>query len=117
MRFHFDSRTPPSALKPLQWYEYCARAFPTARYYAIADDDTYLQLDHFEADVRSLRAAADALVLWGLVMWYGAYDNSTMVPHEAWGGWAYTDAGAVKTRAVTCTDTVRAHARVCASLC
>ena len=37
-------------------------------------------------------------MLWGLVMWYGMYDNATMVPHEAWGGWSYTDAGAVKTR-------------------
>ena len=86
------------ALKPLLWYEHAARAFPTARYYAIADDDTYLQLDHFEADLRSLRANADAYVLWGLVMWYASYDNATMVPHESWGGWSYTDAGAVRTR-------------------
>ena len=86
------------ALKPLLWYEHCARAFPTAQYYAIADDDTYLQLEHFVADIRTLRAAPDANVLWGLVMWYGAYDSATMVPHEAWGGWSYTDAGAVKLR-------------------
>ena len=83
------------ALKPLLWYEHCARAFPTAQYYAIADDDTYLQLEHFVADIRTLRAAPDANVLWGLVMWYGAYDSATMVLHEAWGGWSYTDAGMV----------------------
>ena len=74
------------------------RAFPAAQYLAIADDDTYLQLAHFEADLRSLRIEPGAYVMWGLVMWYGAYDNATMVPHEAWGGWSYTDAGAVKTR-------------------
>ena len=86
------------ALKPLLWYEYCARTFPQAQYYAIADDDTYLQLDHFVSDIRSVRARREAHVLWGLVMWYGAYDRATMVPHEAWGGWSYTDAGAVKIR-------------------
>jgi hypothetical protein len=84
--------------QPLLWYEYCARHFPRARYYAIADDDVYLQLERFEVDLRSLRAPVDANVLWGLVMWYATYDNATMVPHEAWGGWAYSDAGAVRTR-------------------
>lgn len=86
------------ALKPLLWYEHCLHAFPSALFYAIADDDTYLQLEHFEIDLRSLRMTRDEYLLWGLVMWYGTYDNATMVPHDAWGGWAYNDGGAVKQR-------------------
>ena len=87
------------AAKPLLWYAHGVQAFPTARFYAIADDDTYLQLAHMEADLLSLGAdAAGRLILWGLVMWYGVYDNVTMVTHEAWGGWGYTDAGASKLR-------------------
>ena len=87
------------AIKPLLWYQYCLKAFPTARFIAISDDDAYLQLDHLEADLRSLQDdAAERLILWGLVMWYGAYDNVTMVTHETWGGWSYNDGGAVKSR-------------------
>lgn len=87
------------ALKPLIWFAHCAIAFPQTHFYAIADDDTYLQLAHLEADVRSLLPMDDgALVLYGLVMWYAMYDNVTMVPHEAWGGWLPTDAMAVKLR-------------------
>ena len=88
------------ALKPLLWYEYCLTAFPTARFFAIADDDAYVQLAHMEADLRSLVTthSSTRLLMWGLVMWYGAYDNVTMVTHEEWGGWGYADGGAVKTR-------------------
>ena len=87
------------ALKPLLWYEHCLKHFASAHFFAIADDDTYLQLGHMESDIRSLRdGAAERLVMWGLVMWYGAYDNVTMVTHETWGGWSYADGGAVKMR-------------------
>lgn len=98
------------ALKPLLWFAHCATAFPTALFYAVADDDTYLQLDHFAADLNTLRAAAETQhVLYGLVMWYGTYDNSTMVPHEAWGGWLYNDGGAVnlRRRIERCRDALR----------
>lgn len=85
------------AVKPLLWYQHCLEAFPNTRFLAIADDDAYVQLEHMEADLRSL-PTAERLIMWGLVMWYGAYDNVTMVTHEEWGGWGYADSGAVKTR-------------------
>ena len=86
------------ALKSLLWFEHCATAFPKASFYALADDDTYLQLEHFELDLRSVGLQENEHLLYGLVMWYGTYDNATMVPHEAWGGWGYSDAGAVRLR-------------------
>lgn len=98
------------ALKPLLWFAHCITAFPNTPFYAVADDDIYLQLDHFAADLRTLRAAAQTEhVLYGLVMWYGTYDNATMVPHEAWGGWLYSDGGAVniRRRIERCRETIR----------
>lgn len=55
------------ALKFLLWFAHCQTAFPSARFYAIADDDTFIQLAHFEADLRTIPAAG--YVVWGLVMW------------------------------------------------
>ena len=36
-------------------------------YYVVADDDTFIQLGHLEADLRTL--PADEYTMWGLVMW------------------------------------------------
>ena len=53
-------------------------------------------------DLRSLitngAAASEDYVLWGFIMWYGVYNNITMVTHEAWGGWQTIDRGARRQR-------------------
>ena len=90
------------ARKPLLWYAHCAKAFPSARYYAVADDDSYVHIERLALDLRSLitngAAASEDYVLWGFIMWYGVYNNITMVTHEAWGGWQTIDRGARRQR-------------------
>ena len=87
------------ALKPLLWFAACAKVYPRASFYAVADDDTYLQLDHLEADLRSVRAYGHSdHIMYGLVMWYAALDSVTMATHESWGGWNFFDKSARRQR-------------------
>ena len=55
------------ALKFVVWFEHCRQAFANAAFYVVADDDTFIQLGHLEADLRTL--PADEYTMWGLVMW------------------------------------------------
>ena len=55
------------ALKFLLWCVHCQTAFPTAHFHVMADDDTFIQLAHLEADLRTVPTTGN--VLWGLVMW------------------------------------------------
>ena len=96
-------------LKSLLWFKYCELHFPSAQYYALGDDDSYVQLEHLEADLLSL--PADSYLLWGLTMWEAFYNRKTMVTHSSWGGWRFFDYGAVydrhrmdRCRAINSTD-------------
>jgi hypothetical protein len=90
------------ARKPLLWYAHCSAAFPSARFYALADDDSYVHFERLLLDMRMVASysqdGSEEHVLYGMIMWYGVYDNLTMVTHNAWGGWQNLDAGAVHMR-------------------
>ena len=95
--------------KSLLWFQHCELHFPSAQYYALGDDDSYVQLEHLEADLLSL--PADSYLLWGLTMWEAFYNRKAMVTHSSWGGWRFFDYGAVydrhrmdRCRAINSTD-------------
>ena len=48
------------AMKKLLWYRAASAEFPAARYFVIADDDAYVQLEHLEADLRATHSAPPA---------------------------------------------------------
>ena len=64
------------ALKYVVWFQHCREVFSTARFWLIADDDTFIQLGHLASELHTLPAHGH--VIWGLVMWYAA--PSTMYP-------------------------------------
>ena len=68
-------------MKSLLWFKYCELHVPSAQYYALGDDDAYVQLEHLEADLLSL--PADSYLLWGLTMWEAFYNRKTMVTHSS----------------------------------
>ena len=86
--------------KYLMWLREALILFPTAAYIGLGDDDTYIQLDHFFADLRSVRIdkSTTSHVLWGLVMWKAYYNNETMVTSTGFTGWGFTDWAAVAQR-------------------
>lgn len=85
------------AWKKILWYRSAAKAYPTARYFGIADDDAFVQLAHLEADLRSV-ASSSGYVLYGLIMWKAYYNRYTLEPTKQFGGWQHTDAAAVSMR-------------------
>ena len=58
------------ALKYVVWFQHCREAFWTARFWLVADDDTFIQLGHLASELHTL--PAHGYVMWGLVMWYAA---------------------------------------------
>ena len=38
-------------MKSLLWFRYCELNIPSAQYYALGDDVSYVQLEHLEADL------------------------------------------------------------------
>ena len=86
--------------KYLLWMQVALELFPTARYISIGDDDIYVQLDHFYADLKSIgtHPAATSHVLYGLIMWKAYYNNATMVTSTGFTGWGFTDWAAVAQR-------------------
>ena len=85
------------AWKKLLWYRHSIVHYPTARYFAIADDDSYVQLAHLEADLRTVRSAS-SYVLWGLIQWKFFYNRVTQEPTTGFAGWDFGDWGAAETR-------------------
>ena len=49
------------------WFE---DTLSTARFWLVADDDTFIQLGHLASELHTLPAHGH--VMWGLVMWYAA---------------------------------------------
>ena len=58
------------ALKYVVWFQHCREVFSTARFWLVADDDTFIQLGHLASELHTLPAHGH--VIWGLVMWYAA---------------------------------------------
>ena len=58
------------ALKYVVWFQHCREVFSTARFWLVADDDTFIQLGHLASELHTLPAHGH--VMWGLVMWYAA---------------------------------------------
>ena len=106
--------------KYLLWLREALALFPTAAYIGLGDDDTYIQLDHFFADLRSIRTHPSATrhVFWGLVMWKAYYNNVTMVTSTGFTGWGFTDWAAVaqRTQMEACRDSSVNSSTVCPGL-
>ena len=58
------------AFKYVVWFQHCRQAFSTARFWLVADDDTFIQFGHLASELHTLPAHGH--VMWGLVMWYAA---------------------------------------------
>ena len=103
------------ALKYILFFRHCKEALPSARFYVLADDDEFIQLSNLESDLRTLRP--DRNVLWGLVMWEALFQAKSLVTHLGWGGWHYTDKGAVAIRhkVARCRRSLRATGSTMAS--
>ena len=86
--------------KYLLWLQAALELFPKAEYIGLGDDDIYIQLDHFVADLVSIQADKQATrhVFWGLIMWKAYYNNRTMVTSTGFTGWGFTDWAAVAQR-------------------
>ena len=66
------------ALKYVQWFAWARVRFPTAAFIASGDDDAYVQLEHFEADLRRVHDQIGSVpALWGCIMWRAWYNNVT----------------------------------------
>ena len=107
-----DGRETPfrCGLKYVLWFDVALRTFPTAAYVAAGDDDAYIQLSHFEADLRLVHAQAGAApTLYGLFQWRSHYDNVTMDTSTGFMGWLFDDsrAMAVRRSMEACRDEVR----------
>ena len=86
--------------KYLLWMQHALQLFPSAEYIGIGDDDIYIQLDHFFADLSGIRLDSRATkhIFWGLIMWKAYYNNATMVTSTGFTGWGFTDWAAVAQR-------------------
>ena len=78
------------------WYQHALISFPTARFFAIADPDTFIQHRNFEADLRTVQALVDTgqasqHVQWGLVIWKAYFNRVSMEPAPDFAGWSYND--------------------------
>ena len=81
------------ALKYVQWIAWARVAFPSAAFIASGDDDAYVQLAHFEADLRRVHAqiGAGTPALWGCIMWRAWYNNVTQDASTGFTGWTCAD--------------------------
>lgn len=107
------------SLKYLLWFELANKVYPAARFVALADDDTYIQLAHLEADLRLVDAqTAGQQVLWGLLMWRAYYNNASLVTNTGFAGWDFADWAAVAQRRamVLCSREMQRHGTRNASL-
>lgn len=99
LEMHEDPRR--CSLKYLLWLRQAPALFPAAAWFALADDDIYLQVAHLEADLRLVasqtRDAAEH-VLYGLLMWKPYYNNATLNPSTGFASWDYHDWAAVAIR-------------------
>ncbi len=91
------------AMKHIHWYRYASAAFPSVAFFAVADNDAYVQIAHLAADLRSVQAqmargVASPLVLYGLILWKPYFNAVSHEPAGDFGGWGCRDAGAARAR-------------------
>ena len=87
------------SLKYVLWLERATALHPRADFIAIADDDVYIQFDHFEADLRrdSARARTEP-ILWGFIFWRPFYNRVTLEAADWGASWETHDAAVSKVR-------------------
>ena len=87
-------------LKYVIWFAHAYRAFPHARFIGAGDDDAYVQIDHFHADLANVAAQVGegTLALWGMIQWRSHYDNVTHDTSTGFMGWGVVDAQAASVR-------------------
>ena len=98
-------------LKYVLWFDVALKSFPGATYLAAGDDDCYIQMSHFDADLRRVHAqAGSAPTLYGLMQWRSHYDNVTLDTSTGFMGWEFYDAQAMRIRRSmeACRDEVEA---------
>ena len=87
--------------KYLLWLQMALVRYPRALYIGLADDDVFIQFDHFAADLERIRSGPMEKVYWGQMFWRPFYDNVSLSVAEGWkfvGNLRTTDAGNVKYR-------------------
>ena len=94
--------------KYVLWFAYAHATFPHARYIGAGDDDAYIQLMHFEMDLRNVAAQVGEEVptLYGMIQWRSHYDNVTHDTSTGFMGWGCSDAQAVGVRSA-CSNATR----------
>ena len=105
------------ALKYILWFEHCATAYPRAHFWALADIDTHINLDHLDADLMLVDHRVP--VLYGLIMWHCYYNEKSMVTHWCWGNWLPDDRLAVlsRVRIEACAHALRSGANLSSMAC
>ena len=88
--------------KYLLWFRLARSHFPTARFIAVGDDDTYVSLPHLLADLQIVEATmanpATTHVLWGLITWKAFYNNVSQDTSTGFESWSNSDGPAVAKR-------------------
>ena len=94
-----------SAWKKVLWYRHAIAAYPTVQYLAIADDDSYVQLAHLVADMRTVTTSS-RYALYGLILWKAFYNQVSLEPATLHSGWGYADyaAASLRERLETCRE-------------
>ena len=100
--------------KYVLWFDYARRAFPTSRYFGAGDDDAYIQVSHFEMDLRNVAAQVgfEPPTLWGMIQWRSHYDKVTHDTSTGFMGWGCADAQAANVRRamLTCRSQLSGNA-------
>ena len=106
--------------KYVLWFAHAHSAFPAAQFLGAGDDDAYIQIAHFEADLRNVVAQVGAATptLWGMIQWRSHYDNVTHDTSTGFMGWGCADgqAASVRRRMLACEAEVAPHPELRARL-
>ena len=106
--------------KYVLWFAHAHSAFPAAQFLGAGDDDAYIQIAHFEADLRNVVAQVGEATptLWGMIQWRSHYDNVTHDTSTGFMGWGCADgqAASVRRRMLACEAEVAPHPELRARL-
>ena len=81
------------------WFKEAIRRYPSVKYIAAADDDTYIHFGHLLDELGTLhREHKGERLYWGMMLWRSHYNPVTLEPSANWEGWHFTDKAAVRTR-------------------
>ena len=106
--------------KYVLWFAHAHGAFPAAQFLGAGDDDAYIQIAHFEADLRNVVAQVGEATptLWGMIQWRSHYDKVTHDTSTGFMGWGCADgqAASVRRRMLACEAEVAPHPELRARL-